>query len=311
MLKVNVSQVFFSLVISFLMVGCGFTATFDPQKINAGELLRTAEDSARAGKWTAARVSLKQIEQYFPGAREFPKAKLLMADSYFFDNSPSYPEAEIEYESFLNYFPGSQSKDYVLYQIALCQYASITNAERDQAATKKAIRSFQRLITEAPGSMYVSDAKAKINQCNRRLAEHELAVGLVYINTFHYSGAERRLKIMLEQYADYVDLERAYYYLGEALRQKSTPPGEIEAYQKGQLDALGVQTWNDVSQVDQEKAVKALNEWLGQQREIYIQEAKTYYQKLAESYPNSEWGRKAKSRLIQLGVTLTQGELDS
>lgn len=71
-----------------------------------------------------------------------------------------------------------------------------------------------------------------MNQCNRRLAEHELVVGLLYLNTYHFSGAERRLKMMLEQYADYADLERAYYYLAEALRQKAPTALEIEAYQK-------------------------------------------------------------------------------
>ncbi len=311
MLKRNKSQAFISLVIGLWMIGCGFTATFDPQKVNAAELFHTAQEAASSGKWTEARASLRQIEQYFPGSKEFPKAKLLMADSFFFEDNPSYPEAEVEYASFLNYFPRSESKDYVLYQIALCQYASIENAERDQASTQKAIKSFERLIAEAPGSVYTSDARAKMNQCNRRLAEHELVVGLLYLNTYHFSGAERRLKMMLEQYADYADLERAYYYLAEALRQKAPTALEIEAYQKEQLNGLGKDIWDDVSQTDQEKSLKALGDWIGQQREMYIKESKTYYQKLTESYPNSDWGRKAKDRLIELGTTITKLELDS
>ena len=118
MLKRNKSQAFISLVIGLCMIGCGFTATFDPQKVNAAELFHTAQEAASSGKWTEARASLRQIEQYFPGSKEFPKAKLLMADSFFFEDNPSYPEAEVEYASFLNYFPRSESKDYVLYQIA-------------------------------------------------------------------------------------------------------------------------------------------------------------------------------------------------
>ena len=311
MLARNTSRALISLVITLGMIGCGFTATFDPQKVNAAELFNTAQEAAGKGKWTEARTALKQIEQYFPGSREFPKAKLLMADSFFFEDSPSYPEAQVEYESFLNYFPRSESKDYVLYQIALCQYASIESAERDQAPTQKAIKSFERLIAEAPGSVYTSDARSKINQCNRRLAEHELMVGLLYLNTYHFSGAERRLKMMLERYADYADLERAYYYLAEALRQKAPTPLEIEAYQKEQLSSLGKETWDDVPQSDQEQSLKALGEWIGQQREAYIKESKTYYQKLTESYPNSDWGRKAKDRLIELGTSITKLELDS
>ena len=304
-------QAFGTLLMTLALLGCGYTATFDPQKVNAAQLFHSAQESASAGKWAEARTSLKQIEQYFPGSKEFPKAKLLMADSFFFEDNPSYPEAEVEYESFLNYFPRSESRDYVLYQIALCQYASIENAERDQAPTLKAIKSFERLITETPGSVYISDARAKMNQCNRRLAEHELVIGLLYLNTYHFSGAERRLKMMLEQYADYADLERAYYYLAEALRQKAPTALEIEAFQKEQLNAMGKESWDTVSVADQEKSLKALGEWIGQQREMYIKESKTYYQKLTESYPNSDWGRKAKDRLIELGTSITKLELDS
>lgn len=82
MLKRNKSQAFISLVIGLWMIGCGFTATFDPQKVNAAELFHTAQEAASSGKWTEARASLRQIEQYFPGSKEFPKAKLLMADSF-------------------------------------------------------------------------------------------------------------------------------------------------------------------------------------------------------------------------------------
>lgn len=74
---------------------------------------------------------------------------------------------------------------------------------------------------------------------------------------------------------------------------------------------MGKDIWGDVSQTDQEKSLKALGDWIGQQREMYIKESKTYYQKLTESYPNSDWGRKAKDRLIELGTTITKLELDS
>ena len=40
-------------------------------------------------------------------------------------------------------------------------------------------------------------------------------------------------------------------------------------------------------------------------------EAKSYYQKLVESYPNSEWARKAADRLIAMGTTNVKEELDS
>jgi outer membrane protein assembly factor BamD len=40
-------------------------------------------------------------------------------------------------------------------------------------------------------------------------------------------------------------------------------------------------------------------------------EAKSYYQKLVESYPGSEWARRAADRLITMGTSGVKEELDS
>ena len=180
------------------------------------------------GKWDEGRKMLRSIEERLPYSPEFAKAKLLIADSFFYGSTSTYPEALVEYKSFLNYFPRSERRDYALFRIALCHYASIENAERDQAETRKAMEAFQDLLRDAPGSVYAVDARAKITQCWRRLAESELMVGIFYVNNFNYGPAERRLKELLDTYPDYVDRERAYYYLAEALRKKGpgTEPGE-------------------------------------------------------------------------------------
>jgi outer membrane protein assembly factor BamD (BamD/ComL family) len=43
----------------------------------------------------------------------------------------------------------------------------------------------------------------------------------------------------------------------------------------------------------------------------YRTEAKSYYQKLVESYPGSEWARRAADRLITMGTSGVKEELDS
>ena len=57
-------------------------------------------------------------------------------------------------------------------------------------------------------------------------------VGVFYVNVYYYPGAERRLKALLETYPDYVDRERAYFYLGEALRQRLLTQEEVSQYEK-------------------------------------------------------------------------------
>ena len=277
----------------------------------ATQLINEADVMLKRGKWDEGRRLLRVIEEQLPGSPEFPAAKLMLADSFFFQGSNSFPEALVEYQSFLNYFPRHEKRDLTMYRAALCHYAGIENAERDQSETRRALDSFQLLINETPGSPYVVDAKTKTTQCWRRLAEHELLVGVHYVNSFHFAGAERRLKELLETYPDYVDRERAYFYLGEAMRRKLVPTEVLEQNQKDFFARVGKEDFSklDKAEIDQLKA--SVDKLLADEIAKYRQEARTYFQKLVESYPNSEWTARAKDRLIEMGQTHVKEELDS
>ena len=277
----------------------------------APQILDEATALLQRGKWEEGRRLLRVIEEQLPGTPEFPAAKLLLGDSFFFQGSSNFPEALVEYQSFLNYFPRSDKRDLALYRVALCHYAAIESAERDQSETRKALEAFQNLLTEAPGSPYVVDAKAKIIQCWRRLAEHELMVGIHYVNSYHFSGAERRLKELLETYPEYVDRERAYYYLGEAMRRKYVPGEILQQYEKEFLARLGKADGAKLDRKELEELKTGLTKLSTDEMAKYRQEALDYFQKLVESYPNSEWTGRAKDRLLEMGKAHVKEELDS
>jgi len=295
-------------------IGCRKAKTGPKKEENtrtATQLIDEATALMQRGKWEEGRKLLRLIEEQLPGTPEFPAAKLMLGDSFFFQGSSSFPEAMVEYQSFLNYFPRHEKRDLAMYRVALCHYAAIENAERDQAETRRALESFQLLLKEVPGSPYAVDAKAKTTQCWRRLAEHELMVGVHYVNSYHFAGAERRLKELLETYPDYVDRERAYYFLGEALRRKFVPTEVFEQFQK---DYLARNNKEDFSKLDKKELgdLKTQIEKLGADEIAkYRQEAKTYFQKLVESYPNSEWTSRAKDRLLEMGQANVKEDLDS
>ncbi|MDR2697503.1 MAG: outer membrane protein assembly factor BamD [Holophagales bacterium] len=278
--------------------------------LTAAQLLEKGELELKRRKWEEGRRTLKLIEEYLPSAEEFPQAKLLIADSYFYASRYSYPEAEVEYQSFLNYFPRHHRKEYVLYRIALCCYATVENSERDQSTTHKAIEAFNRLLQEAPGTVYATDARAKLNQCWRRLAEHELLVGIFYVNSYHFAAAEARLKGMLENYPEYSDRERAYYHLGEALRQKY-PNRDLFAQElRAYLDTIDKQE-EDVLTSQERRQWEALRDaFIKVELDRYTSEARSYYQRLVESYPSSIWAGRARDRLLELGQTRITEELD-
>jgi outer membrane protein assembly factor BamD len=268
---------------------------------SAATLLADGDLLLKQGQWEEGRRTLRLIEENMPSSPEFPKAKLLIGDSFFFSSKTSYPEAAVEYRNFLSYFPRHEMRDYALYHIALCHYATIENAERDQSETRLALDAFQDLLREAPGSLYAMDAKAKITQCWRRLAESELMVGIFYVNSRHFVGAENRIKVLLETYPEYADRERAYYYLGEAMRQKTVPPAQIEQYKKDFLARIGKDDLETLTADEKKQLNDELETYKKSEITKYRQEAKDYFKKLVESYPNGKWASLAKKGLSGMG----------
>jgi outer membrane protein assembly factor BamD len=293
-----------------LGLGCRNPKSLD-KGISAPELMAMADKQMKQGQFADARLTLRHLEQYLPGSPEFPKAKLMLGDSFFFQSNPSFPEAEVEYTSFLNYFPRHEWRDYALYHRALCHYSSIESAERDQAETRKALDGFQQLLKESPGSPYVGEARAKVLQCWRRIAEHELLVGIFYVNTYYYPGAERRLKALLETYPDHVDRERAYFYLGEAMRQRLLSNEEVTQFNKDYAVKLQMENLKDLNKDQLLQYGKDFQAYSADRVKTFRAEAKSYYRKLVESYPGSEWSRRASDRLITMGLEGAREELDS
>lgn len=297
-----------------LPVGCRkpkADAAAKTKGLTAPELLRQGEAQLKRRKWEDGRRSLRLIEEYFPSSSEFPRAKLLLADSYFFASTSSYPEALVEYQSFLNYFSRHEMRDYALYRVALCHYASIESAERDQSTTRRALEAFQNLLKESPGSPYATETRAKIVQCWRRIAEHELLVGIFCVNSYHYDGAEKRLKDLLEAYPEHVDRERTYYFLGEALRRKGVPQDRWVSFHKDYLARIGKKPLEKLSKEELEGFEKEWKAFAKEEEAKYRAEAKTFYQRLVESYPTSEWTPRAKDRLIEMGQAGVHEELDA
>lgn len=283
----------------------------EPLTQTAAQILQEGTIYLQNGKWEDGRKVLRVIEERLPSSPEFAASKLLVADSFFFGGTTTYPEALVEYQSFVNYFPRHERRDYALYRMALCHYATIENAERDQAETRRALDGFQNLLKEAPGSVYAVDAKAKITQCWRRLAESELMIGIFMVKSYQFAAAEIRIKSLLETYPEYVDRERAYYFLGEAMRQRPISPELYKQFSKTFLAKVQKEDFFALTKEEQGQFGKEYVSMVNEEIAKFRDEAKGYYQKLVESYPGSEWAGKASDRLQEMGQAGLKEELDS
>ncbi|MDR2560605.1 MAG: outer membrane protein assembly factor BamD [Holophagales bacterium] len=305
-----------ALALAILATGCKSPQRAAPVRkapaptVSAQQLMERGEAQLNRGKWDDGRETLKLIEEYMPGSVFFPRAKLLIADSLFYSRKNNFALAEVEYQSLLNYFPRHEQKDYVLYRIALCRFVQIEDSQRDQSATHKAIEAFNRLLTDSPGTPYATDAKAKINTCWARLAEHELGVAIFYVNTSQFRAAETRLKNMLETYPEFSDRERAYYYLGEALRRRYPSRDDFTQEYQSFLNSIGKTDEDTLTSAERRQWDLRRDFFTKDQTDKFTAEARAYYLRLVESYPNSTWAGLARDRLLALGQTRITEELD-
>jgi len=303
-----------ALALASIAIGCGKPQRAVPVRkaptVSAQQLMERGEMQLNRGRWDDGRETLKLIEEYMPASQFFPRAKLLIADSFFYSRKNNFALAEVEYQSLLNYFPKHEQKDYVLYRIALCRFVQIEGSQRDQSATHKAIEAFNRLLSESPGTPYATDAKAKINMCWARLAEHELGVAIFYVNTSQFRAAENRLKNMLETYPEFSDRERAYYYLGEALRRRYPTRDDFTQEFQAFLSSIGKTDEDPLTHAERRQWDLRRDFFSKDQTDKFTAEARAYYLRLVESYPHSPWAGLARDRLLALGQARITEELD-
>jgi outer membrane protein assembly factor BamD len=140
------------------------------------------------------------LKERYPYSRYAILAELKVADAHFCRKE--YPEAIGAYEDFVQLHPKNEAVPYVLYQVAICYYEQILSEDRDQTATRLAIRSFIRLLREHPGCGYSIKATKKIEECRELLARHELYVARFYFKSKHYEAALCRFEGVLSGYSD-------------------------------------------------------------------------------------------------------------
>ncbi len=177
-------------------------------------LFNEAEESFKDERYLIAIEKYRDIKNRFPYSNRATDAELRIADSYFAQES--YLEAASAYEIFRELHPTHPKSDYVQFRVGLSYFEQIPgNAARDLSAALKAIEAFNLLANRYPSSQYVGQAKEKIQESRKRLAEHENYVADFYYQREHYLSASYRYSALLQDFGDLGYDEEALYRLGK------------------------------------------------------------------------------------------------
>ncbi len=183
--------------------------------------------------WEKGRTLLQQLVDAYPQSSLAPKARIAIADSYFRQNDETNrAQATVEYQAFISLYPFSESAAYAQFQLGMLKFRQVRIASRDQTETRDALRLFEKVVSEYPGSEYVEQARQKIAECRDRLAEHELVVALFYFKTKSYDAALPRLQRIVADFPDFSRLDEVYYNIGDALARTGKNDEAIPYFRK-------------------------------------------------------------------------------
>jgi outer membrane protein assembly factor BamD len=207
-----------------------------------------AESNLRLGDEALERKDFFQAEKYFEHVRtKYPyleaanEAELKLADLDFAQEK--YAEAREKYQSFIKLHPTHAKVDYAAYQSALSHFQDIPSdffllppsTEKDQTEVQAALVSLNEFIRQYPESQYLPEAKQKVEDTRRRLAEHEMYVANFYARRERWKAVAQRLEGLLKNYPGtpleeeaLFDLHDAYVRLNDTERAKQTLQRVIE-----------------------------------------------------------------------------------
>ena len=221
--------------------------------------------AAKDKKWLDAREYFRNIVDNYPQSTYRPDAKLALGDTYISQGSTeNLLLAANEFREFLTFYPTHQRADYAQLQLARSYTEQMLAPERDQSATRDAIKEIEIFLQRFPNSQLMPEARKMERQAKDRLSDANYRVGYYYYRIKWYTGAIDRFKDVLKIDPEYSNRDALYFHLAESLYMMSK------------------------------------NSQLGQVTKETASEALPYYERLVKEFEKSEYLAAAQKRIAEL-----------
>ena len=232
------SSRFFRMVVLLLAVTLAGCATksknLPPGTADADKFLfDRGTETAREKKWLQSREYFRNLVDNYPQSPFRPDAKLALGDTYISDGgTENLLLAANEFREFLTFYPTHPRADYAQLQLARAYTDQMLKPERDQAATKDAIKEIEIFLQRFPNSALMPDARKMEREAKDRLSEANYRVGFYYFRVRWYPGAIDRFKDILAADPAYSGRDAVYFHLAESLYR--TAEAELKPEKKAE-----------------------------------------------------------------------------
>lgn len=197
------------IIIGLLLTACSTGKNTQPD--SPERYFQEGEEFMEKGLYNEALTSWEKVRDSFFSPELTMLAELKIAETYY--QSERFSEAASAYNDFLQQYPGTEKSGSVLYWLGMSYYQQILDIDRDQTATKNALKVFRDLLRRHPDERDEAEISPMIKSCLDRLAAHEIYVGRFYLRSKSYPSAVKRLEAALQQFPDYAHRDEAYFYL--------------------------------------------------------------------------------------------------
>ncbi|HUL72988.1 MAG TPA: outer membrane protein assembly factor BamD [Vicinamibacterales bacterium] len=184
-------------------------------------------------KWVESREYFKKLIETYPQSQYRADAKLGVGDSYLGErHAESYVLGVNEFKEFLQYFPLNPRADYAQYKICEAGSKQMLSPERDQTATRDALRECDAFLQNFPTSSFRPQVETVRREARDRLSESEFQVGLTYFHLKWWAGAISRLTQLVKDDPGYSKMDAVYFYLGESYYRALSEAQAVPNYNK-------------------------------------------------------------------------------
>ncbi len=209
----------------------------------AAKAYKDAERSFKTGDYLEAIRRYNLLRSKFPYSELATLADLRIADAYF--EQEKYATSVEQYRAFAKLHPEHERVPYANWRVALSFYKQMPTDwwfmppgyERDLNRAEEAERELLYFVQRNPDSEFTDEARTKLKQTRRRLADHELYVAKFYLKRDNPRAAAMRLSYLLQNYQGLgLDpqalflLARAYIELKDVERATDALADLIEFY---------------------------------------------------------------------------------
>ncbi len=209
-----------------LVVGCSSVQTDTSYSGSARYRFEQGQEALEDSEYLEAVKHFTYVKNKFAYSKYAALSELRLADTYF--EQDKYPEAIQGYSTFVRVRPNHRKVPFAMWRIGICHFEQIPSSfflfppahEKDHGATKDALRAFRRYVDRFPDDEHNGEARERILDCRRELADFELYVARFYLRQDRPVSARGRLETLHDDFADVSDRwATATWLLAELLWQ--------------------------------------------------------------------------------------------